>query len=359
MIDLHESDEVIDEYAQRYHDLLPVSTRKAVQYGEEVDASQFSDWGKDFPQLNSDMDALDRAKGALIGLAIGDAVGTTLKFKPRDSEHVYDMVGGGPFKLKPGQWTDDTSMAICLAEACLESGRVDINLFRDKLVEWYKGGKNSVNHTCFDIGNTTRYALEQYIIHGKGWYGNTSKNTAGNAGLIRQSPAVIFKWRSLKEIHYVTKNQSKATHCAAESLFSCQLHGFVLYMLLNGYDKETALSPHCIPLVSRVLIINAGEYKNKSRDQIRSGGYIIDTLEAAMWSVWNTNNFKDAILLAANLGDDAGSVAATAGQIAGALYGYSDIPEAWLNKLVQKERLVSLSESLFHFGANKNKVFMF
>ncbi len=96
--------------------------------------------------------------------------------------------------------------------------------------------------------------------------------------------------------------------------------------MINGSNKDFVFSPHVMPLQPRVMIINAGEYKQKTRDQIRSSGYVIDTLEAAMWSVWNTDNFRDAILLAANLADDADSVAATAGQIAGALYGYSAIP---------------------------------
>jgi len=95
------------------------------------------------------------------------------------------------------------------------------------------------------------------------------------------------------------------------------------------------------------LLINAGEYKEKQRQQIRSSGYVIDTLEAAMWAVWHTNNFRDAVLLAANLGDDADSVAATAGQIAGALYGYANIPQEWRDKLVQEQRIASLAETLF------------
>jgi len=352
MIDLHETDDVINHYAERYHHLLPVSKRQASCSPEGENVINQPDWYKSYPQLNTNIDALDRAKGAFLGLAVGDAVGTTLEFRARDSEYVEDMVGGGPFKLKPGEWTDDTSMALCLAEACIESGRVDVNLFRDKMVDWYKNGINSVNGYCFDIGNATRYALEQYVEKGAGWFGNTAKNTAGNAGLIRQAPAIILKWRSLQDIYFATKAQSMATHGAAESLSACNFHGYLLHMLINGYNKESVFSPHLMPLVSRVLIINAGEYKNKKREQIRSSGYVIDTLEAAMWSVWNTNNFRDAILLAANLADDADSVAATTGQIAGALYGYSGIPENWLIKLAQKKKMESMAEKLFFMGCN-------
>ncbi|ADF61119.1 ADP-ribosylglycohydrolase family protein [Enterobacter cloacae] len=117
--------------------------------------------------------------------------------------------------------------------------------------------------------------------------------------------------------------------------------------MINGRNKEFTFAPHILPLQPRVMIVNAGEYKQKTRDQIRSSGYVIDTLEAAMWSVWNTDNFRDAILLAANLADDADSVAATAGQIAGALYGYSGIPLEWRNKLVQHERITKIAGELF------------
>jgi ADP-ribosylglycohydrolase len=109
---------------------------------------------------------------------VGDAVGTTLEFMPRDHRTVTDMVGGGPFRLKPGEWTDDTSMALCLAETMLECKYASRQCFRDKLVKWYREGYNSVNGVCFDIGNATRYALEQYEINGANWFGNTAK-TAG------------------------------------------------------------------------------------------------------------------------------------------------------------------------------------
>lgn len=357
MIDLHADDDTVNKYALKYHHLLPVSKRQAARNLDDPEYSErakevlaMPDWDESYPQLNTMEQALDKAKGAFLGLAVGDAVGTTLEFQKRDASQIDDMVGGGPFNLKAGEWTDDTSMALCLAEACIESGTVDVNLFRDKLVDWYKNGKNSVNGRCFDIGYTTKFALEQYLKQGGKWFGNTEKNTAGNAAIIRQAPVIILNWRSLQRIYFATKSQSRATHGAAESFFACNYHGFLLHMLINGHDKKSVFSPHRFPLSARVLIINAGEYKQKTRNQIRSSGYVIDTLEAAMWAVWNTDNFRDAILLAANLGDDADSVAATAGQIAGALYGASGIPKEWLNKLAQKERIEKMAKQLFQLG---------
>ncbi|QKJ85723.1 ADP-ribosylglycohydrolase [Paramixta manurensis] len=358
MIDLRTDEYQLEIYAEKYKHLIPVTSdevQKRMEFDYTVPVSQptfeqqqkRATWDQSLSQIISDTKAMDKAKGALVGLAIGDAVGTTLEFLPRDKAYVNDMVGGGPFNLQPGEWTDDTSMALCLAETYLESGRMSTPLFRRKLVRWYKQGENSSNGVCFDIGNTTCHALHEFLAKGDAWYGNTGAETAGNAGIIRQAPVSIFRRKSFYRTFRESKSQSMATHCAAESMSSCQYLGLLLHYLLNGYTKEETFSPHVFPSPVRLLLINAGEYKQKSRDQIRSSGYVIDTLEAALWAVWHTDNFRDAILLAANLADDADSVAATAGQLAGALYGYSAIPHEWLRKLVQQERISSLAEQLF------------
>ncbi|MDU2732825.1 MAG: ADP-ribosylarginine hydrolase Tri1 [Mixta calida] len=347
MIDLHEDDAIVNRYAERYHHYLPASARAQLTDNNELPREPRNAWDEKVKCHLSEEHSCDRAVGALVGLAVGDAVGTTLEFLPRDKQNITDMVGGGPFRLQAGEWTDDTSMALCLAETYLQKGTMDTSFFRDKLVRWYYYGENSSNGKCFDIGNTTRYALEQYLSQGPSWFGNTAKNTAGNAALIRMAPVPLFRRHSLKKIYFESKAQSRATHGAVESIFSCQFLGFIINYLIKGYSKEKVFSPHTLPLSARVLIINAGEYKQKTRDQIRSSGYVIDTLEAAMWAVWNTDNFRDAILLVANLGDDADSVAATAGQITGALYGYSGIPQEWRDRLVQEKRIAAMAEALF------------
>lgn len=358
MIDLHKNEFELTLYAQRYDSLSPkpspqfqnrMEHNPAIHLQEKEESSaEKPGWICSLPQIISNELATDKAKGALVGLATGDAIGTTLEFLPRDKAYVSDMTGGGPFRLEPGEWTDDTSMALCLAETLIETGHMSIPLFRRKLVNWYKYGENSSNGICFDIGNTTRNALHEFLAKGDSWYGNTAPETAGNAGVIRQAPVSIFRRKSLYKTFIESKSQSLATHGSAESMSSCQYLGMILHHLLNGYSKEQSFAPHVFPSPVRVLLINAGEYKQKTREQIRSSGYVIDTLEAAMWAVWHTNNFRDAVLLAANLADDADSVAATTGQLAGALYGYSGIPEEWLKKLVDRKRIVSLAEHLFH-----------
>lgn len=357
MIDLYSDFSTILKYVDKYRNYLPASdpsTQQRMQYNydnKSLDSFLKSHSEKRWDSTPSchipSEQSRDRAIGALVGLAVGDAVGTTLEFLPRDKAHVKDMTGGGPFRLRAGEWTDDTSMALCLAETLLEKGDADTICFRNKLLAWYQHGYNSSNGVCFDIGHTTRFALEQYLTFGPGWNGNTAPETAGNASIIRQAPVSIFFRKSLSKAFYEAKKQSIATHGATEAINSTQYLSYLLVHMINGSNKHFVFSPHVMPLQPRVMIINVGEYKQKTRDQIRSSGYVIDTLEAAMWSVWNTDNFRDAILLAANLADDADSVAATAGQIAGALYGYSGIPQEWKNKLVQHERIVSMTGELF------------
>lgn len=163
MIDLYSEDSVINHYADRYRNYMPVNVRKVIR--SSIDDSNSSHvWDEILPLITNEDVSRDKALGALVGLAVGDAVGTTLEFKRRDSEHVADIIGAGPFQLKPGEWTDDTSMALCLAETYLSENRMHTDVLRKYLLKWYLDGENSSNGRCFDIGNTTRFALEQYML---------------------------------------------------------------------------------------------------------------------------------------------------------------------------------------------------
>ncbi|AEJ13385.1 ADP-ribosyl-(dinitrogen reductase) hydrolase [Pseudomonas putida S16] len=357
MIDLRSPDAILSDYAKRYADLLPELSPQLQQrmaYMPEPDAPRLPRtkpaWLNDRSCTLTPGQALDRAQGALLGLAIGDAVGTTLEFQRRDQGQVSDMVGGGPFRLAPGEWTDDTSMALCLADTYASQGKFDFATFADAMVRWYRQGENSANGRCFDIGNVTRRALEGWEAQGLAWMGNLEASTAGNGSLIRLAPTAIFRRHSLSATWWESVTQSSVTHRAIEVSECCKLFGAQLHLALNGADKEEALSPKVRPLQPRALIINAGEYKHKTREQIRSSGYVVDTLEAALWAVWNTDNFRDAILLAANLADDADSVAATAGQIAGALYGVSGMPPEWVAKVAWSRHICELASRLFELA---------
>lgn len=354
MIDLRSSDESLSKYTERYEHLLPPPSpqlRQRMDYMLQPDApkppNKKPEWLTSRPCSLNQEQALDRAKGCLLGLAIGDAIGTTLEFKPRDREHVRDMVGGGPFNLEPGQWTDDTSMALALADTYVANHKFDFRDYSQRLCRWYKNGENSHNGKCFDIGNATRNALEGLLAQGVDWYGNDHPSTAGNGTIIRLAPTAIFRRHSLSGTWRESSAQSRCTHRAVEAVNCCELLGAQLHLALNGADKNETLSPMVRALYPRPLIINAGEYKQKTRDEIRSSGYVIDTLEAALWAVWNTDNFRDAVLLAANLADDADSVEATAGQIAGALYGVSGMPEEWVKQVAWSKHIQHLAQTMF------------
>lgn len=289
----------------------------------------------------------DRAVGCFLGLAIGDAVGTTLEFKARDTyEHITDMVGGGPFKLKPGQWTDDTSMALCLAESLLEKGELDPADLMDRFRRWRDEGHNSVTGKCFDIGITTTQAISRYVKNGNPLAGSTDANTAGNGSIMRLAPVPIFFRRDGQAAEEAAVTQSKTTHGALECLDSCRLMTRILVALLDGSPWSDAVTSDPKLKASKVAALAGGSWKGKSRKQIKSTGYVIDTLEAALWAVDSTNNFQDAILLAVNLGNDADTVGAVAGQFAGARYGQAGIPDRWLESLAWLPTLKKLGANL-------------
>jgi ADP-ribosyl-[dinitrogen reductase] hydrolase len=292
--------------------------------------------------------ARDRALGCLLGLAVGDAIGAAVEFKPRDSfPPVTGMIGGGPFKLAPGEWTDDTTMALCLAETLIETGTVDLKDFMTRLRGWLEDGENTVPGDCFDIGQTTRAAIEAFIADGWAGAANNGEDAAGCGSVVRLAPLAIRMAHDVEQAIQLARRQSRATHANVECQDACALFTAQLLDALNGADKDAATRQRVMALAPRVLFMSAGEWRDKTREQIRSTGYVVHTLEAALWSIWHTDNFRDAVLTAANLGDDADSVAAVAGQLAGALYGASSIPTEWLEKLAWREMIEGLAVELF------------
>ncbi len=299
-------------------------------------------------QQIDDAAARGKAVGCFLGLAVGDALGTSVEFSRRGSfAPLTDMIGGGPFQLKPGQWTDDTTMALCLAESLVACKRLDPKDLMTRFRAWLEKGANSVTGTCFDIGNATHAAIRSFIANGDPMAGSTSPNTAGNGSLVRVAPAAILGGADVAGAIAIAVEQSRTTHAAQECLDACSLFVAQLIDALNGADKTIVLRQRVMAIAPRLLLISAGEFKGKKRDAIRSSGYVVHTLEAALWSVWNTENFRDAVLTAVNLGDDADSVGAVAGQLAGALYGAKDIPQEWLAKLAWREKIGKLAGALF------------
>jgi ADP-ribosyl-[dinitrogen reductase] hydrolase len=295
------------------------------------------------------MELKSRYLGCLCGLAVGDAVGTTVEFKPRGSfAPVTDLVGGGPFGLQAGQWTDDTSMALCLAESLVTKQGFDAHDQMVRYLNWYRWGYLSSTGSCFDIGNTVRAALESFEQSGEPYSGSLARAAAGNGSLMRLAPVALYFFPNVAEITHFAAASSRTTHGAAEAVECCRLLASVLARCLTGLPKEQVLTAsEFVAAEPAVAALAAGGYRDKREDQIAGTGYAVASLEAALWCFDGTNRFRDAVLLAANLGDDADTTAAIVGQIAGAFYGIEGIPTEWLQRLWLQDTITGLANTIF------------
>jgi ADP-ribosylglycohydrolase len=304
----------------------------------------------------SDEAKRDRVRGALIGLAVGDAVGTTVEFKPPGTfEPVTDMVGGGPFRLRPGEWTDDTSMALCLAESLIECGGFNARDQMERYVKWCKTGYLSSTGKFFDIGRTTREALAQFLETGDPFAGSTDPRSAGNGSLMRLAPVAMFYVNRPEEGIVACGESSRTTHGAREAVDACRYFGGLLIGAMNGVSKAELLSPMYSPvrglwrrepLAPKIAEVAGGSFLRRSPPEIAGTGYVVRSLEAALWAFATTDNYRDGCLAAVNLGDDADTTAAAYGQIAGAHYGESGIPAEWRERLVLPTAIDRYAESL-------------
>ncbi len=291
----------------------------------------------------------DRYVGALLGLACGDAVGTTVEFSPRGSfKPVTDMTGGGPFGLKPGQWTDDTSMALCLAESLLTKDGFDPADQMGRYLNWWKWGYLSATGECFDIGMTVRDALSRFAESGNPYSGSINADSAGNGSLMRLAPVVLFSHPDMDSVHEFSAESSRTTHGAAEAVESCQLLAEIISKALAGKPKNELLQDlQFKPLLEKTAAIASGAFISKAESEVKGSGYCIASLEASLWCFFNTDSFEAAVLRAANLGDDADTTAAITGQIAGAYYGASAIRADWVEKLSMREEIEEMANKLF------------
>ena len=304
---------------------------------------------------------IERYRGALLGLAAADAVGTTLEFRPPGSfSPLTDMVGGGPFRLEAGQWTDDTSMALCLAESLVQRGDLDPLDQLDRYRRWYRDGYLSSTGRCFDIGNTVRGALLRFERTGEPYCGSTDPRSAGNGSIMRLAPVPLFYASDPELAILKSAASSRTTHGAATAVDGCRYLAALLVGAVRGASKEQLLSPHYCPrpgywaehpLVPEIDEIATGSFKERHPPQIVGSGYVVKSLEAALWAFYHGDSFREGCLLAVNLGDDADTTAAVYGQLAGAFYGEGDIPAGWRAKLALRETIESLAERLHAHAA--------
>lgn len=295
------------------------------------------------------MELVLRQRGCLLGLGCGDAVGTTVEFRERGSfSPVTDMIGGGPFGLPAGAWTDDTSMALCLASSLVELGRFDPVDQMRRYCRWYQEGYLSSTGSCFDIGLTVRAALARFLESGNPYVGSPDPKTAGNGCIMRLAPVPIFFHPDIAAAMFWAGESSRMTHGAAECIESCQLLSSMICSALSGASKDEILFGHELSQFQcqKVRAIAAGSYRNKEAEAVSASGYVIDCLEASAWCFWQSTSFREAVLLAVNLGDDADTTGAVCGQIAGAFYGEEGIPPEWVSRLVMADEIRLLADQL-------------
>ena len=299
----------------------------------------------------------DRFRGCLLGLAAGDALGTTLEFKrPGTFQPIDDMIGGGPFSLDPGQWTDDTSMALCLAASLIERGKFDSMDQMHRYVSWWDEGYLSSTGECFDIGNTIASALSRFIDTGEPYAGSSDPYSAGNGSLMRLAPVPMYFANDAAEAISRSADSSRTTHGAEEAVDACRYFAGLLVGALNGVDKEELLSARYSPveglwerspLAEKITEVAGGSFKHREPPDIRGTGYVVESTEAALWAFYKSQNFREGALLATNLGDDADTTAAIYGQIAGAHYGVEAIPIEWRERLTMAADIQSMADSIY------------
>lgn len=309
------------------------------------------------------MDIIDRYKGSLLGLAAGDALGTTVEFmSPGSFDPLETIVGGGPFGLNAGEWTDDTSMALCLAESLIERRGFDEVDQMQRFCHWHREGHLSSNGRCFDIGMTVSHALRRFEETSEPFSGSTDKRSAGNGSLMRLSPVPLFFAERPAEAIRRAADSSRTTHGAKEAVDACRYMTALIVGALSDASKEELLSNlfepirglwENEPLAPKIAEIASGSFKERQPPHIRGSGYVVDSLEAALWAFHHGNDFREGALMAVNLGDDADTTGAVYGQLAGAYYGASGIPDEWLELIAHRALIESFAGRLYELRARQ------
>lgn len=299
------------------------------------------------------MERIEKFRGAMLGLAAGDALGATVEFEDRGTfEPVRDIVGDGTHRLRAGQWTDDTSMALCLAESLISTGGMDLADQLERYVRWWREGYLSSKGFCFDIGGATSAALRNFERTGDPRSGSTDPDQAGNGSIMRLAPVPLFFAADMEAAVSNSAESSRTTHGAREAVDACRYLGALIAGAANGAGKDELLSEGFVPtgLAPKIAEVAGGSFKRKGESRIRGSGYCVESLEAALWAFHNSGSFEEGALLAVNLGDDADTTGAVYGQLAGAYYGESGIPRRWREKLTFRETIEGYAGELLSAG---------
>ncbi|MEX1003847.1 MAG: ADP-ribosylglycohydrolase family protein [Acidimicrobiia bacterium] len=312
--------------------------------------------------MSNDVDEalIGRAVGCLVGLALGDALGAAVEFQaPGTFPPVTGMRGGGPFGLTAGQWTDDTSMALALADSIVVRGW-DLEDQARRYVRWWRHGDYSVTGECFDIGITTAAALARFeggipaLQSGIG-----DHRSAGNGSIMRLAPvAIAASHRYPDDLAGLVErcvDSSRPTHRAPQALSACAVFGVVLAALIAGEEHQVILDPRwsawdevrtIVNLHPEVDEVISGSHGEREPPEIVGSGYVVRSLEAALWAFGKHPDARGSLLVAVNLGDDADTTGAVCGQLSGAAWGVAGLPEDWLGMLAGRDEVAAIAAAL-------------
>ena len=302
------------------------------------------------------MELIKRYRGSLLGLAVGDALGAPLESKPPGTfKPVENMTSGGIFNLNAGQWTDDTALALCLAESLIKTKGFSPFDQMNRYLKWYNEGHLSSTGKCFGIGSNTLQSLQRFEKNGKLSDIPINSNATTNGSLMRLAPVPLAFCSDPVIAIERSGDSSKTTHSAQVAVDSCRYMGALIVGALYSVPKKELLSKRYCPvkeywknhpLSPEVDEVAKGSFKSKEPTKIKGAQYVVRSLEAALWAFYKTSSFKEGCLLAVNLGADADTTGAIYGQLAGAYYGEQEIPDSWLIKLARRELIESYAEQL-------------
>ncbi|MFH0957835.1 MAG: ADP-ribosylglycohydrolase family protein [Pseudomonadota bacterium] len=303
-----------------------------------------------------------RFRGSLLGLALGDAMGAPLEFLPPGSfEPVNGLTSGGPGNVRTGEWTDDTSMALCLAESLIEKRGFDPIDQLKRYVRWRHAGHMSTRDYGFGIGNTVAAALDLFESTGRPLCGSTDPRSAGNGSLMRLAPVPLFFSDNPGLAIETSGISSMTTHSTGTCVDACRYFGGLILGAIQGISKEELLSDRFCPIPEywtqrrlhpEIEVVASGSFKTLNPPEIIGSGYVVKSLEAALWAFHRSGSFEDGCALAVNLGDDADTTGAIYGQLAGAFYGEDIIPVGWRSQLIMRETIEAIADILFEMSGN-------
>lgn len=294
----------------------------------------------------------DRPLALIMGVAVGDALGVPVEFKKRGTFHVTGMQGYGTHHQPPGTWSDDTSLTLALADGLLPE-EVNLEGVARRFTEWYDKAAYTAHGKVFDVGNATAEAIKRLkkgVAPEKA--GGSGERDNGNGSLMRIAPLAFYMFgiRSAEERFRIVREVSSITHAHEWSVAACYIYVEMLNKLRMGRKKKAAYTElredfaHGVPFISKATLgkfvrILENDISILPEEEIRSSGFVIDTLEAAFWCFMTTDNYEDAVLKAVNLGDDTDTTGAVTGALAGLAYGLDSIPQEWRNQLAASDEV--------------------